>query len=251
MLEYLTLDAPGPCEDLRASALYRSEVAHLPLLSRQAQVVWVEQARLGDQDACHRLVLNCLHWGMIKAFAIYDERRPPHVDVLDLMAEANLAMLEHVEQALGARDPVAYLMVIATQAMRVYCTYHAPLIQRPEWFSRSDLHELNRVLPQLGHLDEMLLSQILAAPVLDLEGEEQHERRHQRRFDVFYEALFRLPEQHRSLLIRLYGLCGRPTETPHEMALRLHRTPHAVYAAAYRARSRFAKVLAEVTGVSA
>lgn len=248
MREHLTLNAPVPREDLCASALYRSEVAHLPFLSRKEQVVWVQRARLGEQEARHRLVLNCLHWSMMKAFGIYDERRPPHVDVLDLIEEANLAMLEHIEKALSAHDPVAYLMVIATHAMRVYCTYHAPMIQRPEWFSRVDLQELNRFLSEPAPLDEMLLHHSLASPFLDLEGEGQREHRHQARFGMFYKALFRLPAQHRSLLIRLYGLCGQPTETPHDMALRLHGTPRKVYAAAYRARIRFAKALAEVAG---
>lgn len=251
MLYPLTHDAPGSGDDLSALAQYCAEVAHLSFLSRQEQPLWVQRARQGDQDACHRLVLTCLHWGMIKAFGIYEERRPRHVDVLDLMAEANLAMLEQVGKALEARDPVAYLMTIATQAIRVYCTYHAPLIQRPEWYSRTDLHHLNRVLPAPDRLDDRLFPQILAAPALDLEGEVQQKRRHRTHFRAFYAALFRLPAHYRSLLIRLYGLCGQPIETPHEMAQRLHRAPREVYAAASRARSRLAKMLAEGAHASA
>lgn len=251
MFHPLTHAAPGAGDDLSALSQYCAEVARLPFLSRQEQPLWVQRARQGDQDACHRLVLNCLHWGMMKAFGIYQERRPRHVDILDLIAEANLAMLEQVGKALEARDPVAYLMAIATQAIRVYCTYHAPLIQRPVWYSRTDLHHLNRVLPAPDRLDDRSLSQIRAAPALGLEGEVLQERRHRTHFRAFYAALFRLPKHHRSLLIRLYGLCGQPAETPYDMAQRLQRAPREVYAAAYRARRRLAKMLAESSHASA
>ncbi|HET8843992.1 MAG TPA: hypothetical protein VFN35_21180 [Ktedonobacteraceae bacterium] len=248
MLHDLTFDLSTDTNDLSALTLYCAEIARLPLLSRQEQPIWVHQARQGDQDARHRLILNCLHWGMIKAFGIYQERRPSHIDVLDLMEEANLAMLEQVGKALEARDPVAYLMAIATQAMCVYCTYHAPLIQRPEWFSRIDLQALNKVLPAPDWLDETL---DLEAPALDLEGGEQQEHRYRVHFRAFYAALWRLPEHHRSLLIRLYGLCGQPTETPSELAQHWQRRPRDLYAAASRARRQFAKVLMEPAPASA
>jgi DNA-directed RNA polymerase specialized sigma24 family protein len=185
---------------------------------------------------------------MMKAFGIYQERRPAHVDVLDLMEEANLAMLCKVGKALEARDPVTYLMAIATQAMRVYCTYHAPLIQRPEWYSRLDLQTLNALLPAPDHLDE---TQDLEAPALDLEGEAQQERRYRVHYRAFYAALFRLPRLHRSLLIRLYGLCGQPRETPADLAQQWQCRLGEVHDAASRARRRFAKVLSEEIEVSA
>lgn len=251
MRHSLTHDAPTSEGDLSALTQYCAEVAHLSFLPRKEQPLWVQRARQGDREARHRLVLNCLHWGMIKAFGLYEERRPHHIDVLDLMEEANLAMLEQVGKALEARDPVAYLMTIATQAMCVYCTYHAPLIQRPEWYSQTDLCALNRVLPAPDRLDEIWPDQDLEAPALDLEGEAQQERRHRVHFRAFYASLFRLPEQHRLLLIRLYGLCGQPAETPRELAQGLQRRPRDVYAAASRARRRFAKVLAEDAHASA
>ena len=247
MLHPLTLDAPAPTNDLSALTLYCAEVAHLPWLSRQEQPDWVQQAQQGNQDARHRLVLSCLHWGMIHAFGIYQECRPAHVDVLDLMEEANLAMLEQLGKALEARDPVAYLMAVATQAMRVYCTYHAPLIQRPEWYSRRDLHALNALLPPPDRLDE---TQELEAAALDLEDAAQQERRHRVCFRAFYAALSRQPKHYRSLLIRLYGLYGQPRDTPADLAQQWQCRLGDVHDAASRARRRFVRVLSEELAVS-
>src|SRR5258708_5944036 len=153
MLDTKTVDALKQNGDLSAYALYDAEFAQLPRFSRQEQGELVDRARKGHDEARHLLVVNCLHWALIMAHRIYHERRPLHVDVLDLMAVANLKMLEKVDKALTADDPVAYLLTIAAQVMRVYCTYYAPLIQRSEWYSRKQLMEAHPLPLLMESLD--------------------------------------------------------------------------------------------------
>ena len=47
---------------------------------------------------------------------------------MDLVGTANLRMLETVPNALQADDPVAYLMTVASSAMRWQVTYRDPLV---------------------------------------------------------------------------------------------------------------------------
>ena len=215
--------------DLSAYALYRSEMLRLPRLSRAEQAVLVDRARQGHQESAHALVVNCLHWALLMAHKVYEERLPSHVEILDLAGEANVKMVEHIDKALTAHDPVAYLMSIASQTIRVYCTYHAPLIQRPEWLSRKQLVELNPFLPHTHSLDEPVhpdnqlpRREYLAASPLSAETEQEREQRSSSRFTLLYEEVKRLNPDQRATTIRLYGLFGQPRETTGEIAKNSH-----------------------------
>lgn len=225
MLEIDTIEALEKEGTLSASTLYSAEVARLPRLSREEQKTLVDLARSGQEEARHRLLLNCLHWTLLMAHRIYKERRPLHIEVLDLAGEANLKMVEKMEKALAANDPIAYLMTIAIQTIRVYCTYHAPLIQRPEWYSRQALAELDPFLPPMESLDEplctgsnVLRSEQIAAPVLDLAATEQQKQRTDARFALLYQAITCLNRPQRATTVRLYGLFGQPRETMSDIA---------------------------------
>lgn len=252
MLDKTTIDALTQHGDLSAYALYDAEVARLPRFSRQEQRELVDGARQGNQEARHLLVMNCLHWVLIKAHSIYDERRPLHVDVLDLMEEANLQMLEKMDKALTANDPVAYLMAIAAQTIRVYCTYSAPMIQRPESCSLKRLAEM-QPLPLLTesldtpmeHDKKGLRYEHIAAPDLSLRDEEEQERRARSRFAQLYNALQQLSSAQRATTIRLYGLYGWPAETPREIAETAQITPQSVRGYAIHARNRLYRLLVE------
>lgn len=245
-------DALIEARNIDAYTLYDSEVGQLPRLSREEQRELVERARKGEKEARHLLVLNCLHWAFLLAHRIYDERQPQHIDILDLAAEANLKMLERIEKALTANDPVAYLMTIAAQRMRVYCTYHAPLIQRSEGCSRQELATINQFSAPMESLDKPLLSEEnqlmprqVKAPALVLESDERREQRTCYHFAPVYEAIKRLNRPQRATMIRLYGLYGQPAETLSEIALTSHQKYHNVVTTAYRARCHLEGLLAE------
>lgn len=249
MLDQEIIEALAQDGDFSAATLYDVEVAQLPRLSRQEQRDLVDRARQGQKEARHLLVLNCLHWALMKAHCIYNERRPLHIDVLDLMAEANLQMLERVDKALSADDPVAYLMTIAVRAMRVYCTYYAPLIRRPEL----SLERLAKTQPApflMESLDapvsedgkEAYYEQI-AAPDLHLVEEQQQDQQVHDCFAQLYDALQRLSSSRRTALIRLYGLFGQPAETPADIARTSQITPASVRTYASDARHRLSLLL--------
>jgi DNA-directed RNA polymerase specialized sigma24 family protein len=238
--------------DLSASTLYRSEVLRLPRLSRAEQAVLVDRARQGHQESAHALVVNCLHWALLMAHRIYEERQPSHVEILDLASEANVKMVEQLDKALTANDPVAYLMSIASQTIRVYCTYHAPLIQRPEWLSRKQLVELSPFLPPMNSLDEPLSpdnpvprKEYLVASPLSAEAEEEREHRSSSRFALLYEAVKRLNCDQRATTIRLYGLFGQPKETASEIASTSHLPYRRVTENARLARSHLRRCLTD------
>ena len=252
MLDQETIDAFVPRGDLSAYTLYHAEVARLARFSREEQEELVARARQGQDEARQLLLLNCLRWTLLFARRMYYERQPQHVDLLDLAAEANLKMVEKMDKALAAHDPVAYLLSIAAQEIRVYCTYRAPLIQRPTWYSRTELAALAPLLAPLERLDvprgdesKTLRHEHVAAPTLDLEPEEEKDQRTHARFTLLYHALHRLSQQQRATTIRLYGLCGQPTETPNELATAWHLKPQSVRSHAREARRRLSQMLAE------
>ncbi len=234
---------------LNALALYHADVARLPRLSRAEQAELVALARTGHQEAREQLLLNCLHWALLRAHQIYDERRPCHVDILDLAQVANLKMLETMDQALTARDPTAYLMTVAAQAIRVYCTYHAPLIQRPEWLSRRELADLEPALSPMRSLDapsgegDVSPQEQLAAPPLELASEAQQHQYAMFRFARLYQAVKRLNRSQRAAVVRLYGLFGQPCETMSDIAGTSHLTFNGVRGRACEARKHLRRLL--------
>ena len=125
-----TLDDLNRMDDLSGVALYRAEVQRIPYLTREQQADYVSAAQAGNTDATHALVLNCLNWTMRRARAIHRDREPQHTDVMDLVGTANIRMLEAAPNALGADDPVSYLMTVASNAMRWQVTYKDPLVTR-------------------------------------------------------------------------------------------------------------------------
>src|SRR5262249_34871203 len=134
--------------DLTAYTLYDAETARLPRLSREEQVLLIERARQGDEEARHALILNCLRFVLIKEHRIYRAYQPVRVDILDLAATANLEMLENMDRALELEDPTAYLMSVGSNKMQRYCLCKAPFIQLPA-FPTSKLAEYNTIVESL------------------------------------------------------------------------------------------------------
>lgn len=246
----LDIDTLNALNDLSASGLYDLEVNRLNArLTREEQTVYVERARKGDLEARQALIHHCIRYALIKAHALYSERRPRHVDVLDLAQEANLEMLESFDKAMEAHDPVAYLLTVARQAIRVYCTYHAPMIQKPE-YSMVELAKADPYPATVESLDapirhsdgQRLKVEVIEAPALHIEPDD--EQRQSWRFAPLYEAVKkRLTPQQRATVIRRYGLFGQPAETPIEIAESSHLKNTTVWNTDFHARVRLAQAL--------
>ncbi len=110
--------------DLGAEALYQAEVKRLPDVSSltDEQRQWlVTRARANEDDQARPdLMLCCLAYVLRRAAMIQEERRPQQ-EMLDLVQEANVAMLEAMDRALKTYDPISTLCRIARRAMIQAC----------------------------------------------------------------------------------------------------------------------------------
>src|SRR5712692_5815964 len=108
--EMLTTDELEQLDDLSGSALYSVEVKRIPYLTRDEEAACIEAARTGSLQARNELICDCLYWTLLKATATYQERTPPHSDLMDLVGHAHVTLLEAFPKALAADKPVKYLM---------------------------------------------------------------------------------------------------------------------------------------------
>lgn len=110
--------------DLGAPALYQAEVKRLPDISSltEEQRQWlVTRARMNEDDQARPdLMLCCLAYVLRRAAIIQEECRPRQ-EMLDLVQEANVAMLEAMDNALKTYDPISTLCRVARRAMTRTC----------------------------------------------------------------------------------------------------------------------------------
>lgn len=232
----LDLDTLNAVPDLRANTLYEAEVAHVPPLSAEEETALIEQARLGEKASRETLLVSCLSYALGVARFLYYERRPQHDELLDLAQVASERMVERLDRALATSNPAGYLRGIARRVMMDYCTYHAGLIQKPEYslanLQKFDPHPVKVVsLDEPLHADEkrIRLDQIPAQET----PTEPDEAQAQTRYQTLYQALDALPASQREALVRLHGLYGQPRETPADIG-----RPQLIRNRAYEARKK-------------
>lgn len=228
-----------------ADTLYPMEVAQLPKLSRQEEEELVALARAGDQQARQAFVESGLAYALSLARRFHNRRSLQHDDPLDLAQEASLKMIEGLDEALATSRPAAYLRGIAERAISRYCTYHAGLIQMPQ-YSLAELAKYQHPATSGGveSLDTLIYGKhihvdLLSAPEPQPESDE---RRHRVRYAILYQALKRLSRKQRSTIIQLYGLYGQPTRKAKEIG---DGNVNAINATASIARKRLHKYLEE------
>jgi RNA polymerase sigma factor (sigma-70 family) len=219
-----TIDELNRMDDLSSAALYRIEVQRIPFLSREQQADYVGQARAGDADATHALILNCLNWVRRRARAIYRDREPQYTDVMDLVGTANMQMLEVMPNALRAADPVSYFMAVASNAMRWHVTYRDSLV------TRQRDQPLTREHPVTVSLEDR-----------DVGGAEAPPMRHECRF--VYDALIQLSRRRQIVLEAAYGLHGGQAMKNEDIALMLNVSKGTVEKYLWRAKRQLAAKL--------
>jgi RNA polymerase sigma factor (sigma-70 family) len=168
------------------------------------------------------------------------ERQPKHDDLLDLAQEASLQMIKGLESALTKSNPASYLRGIARRAISMYCIYHSGLIEKP-LYTLEQLRQLDQRPSRVESLDapiynegKHILVEFIEAPATPIEPDEEDE---QKRYTYLYQAISRLSQTQREILVRLYGLSGQPMESAHEMNPSDANLIHA-HAAAARKRLR-------------
>src|SRR5690349_881282 len=102
----LTTDELDQLDDLSGRVLYEAEVQRIPYLTPDERDAYIAEARLGSQEARNQLITDCLHYTLYKAKATYQERRPAHSDVMDLVGHAHVKLLEALPTALAADKPM-------------------------------------------------------------------------------------------------------------------------------------------------
>jgi RNA polymerase sigma factor (sigma-70 family) len=239
----LDIDTIHNLYDLTADTLYSAEIAQLPRLSRAEGKALVSRIQQGDSAAREVLITSCLAYALGVARFTYHTRRPQHDDLLDLAQVASERMLERLDKALSTSAPEAYLRGVARRAIMDYCTYHADLIQKPEYA----LVVLQKMNPHpaivvsldapIGDDEDQIIVDLIQAPAPRPEPDEQQERKH---YTVLYQAIHRLSKEHQATLVRLYGLFGQPAETAEEIG-----RPELIRNRAYEARKKLRSTLVD------
>ena len=98
----LTTDELDQLDYLSGHVLYEAEVQRIPYLTPDERDAYIAEARLGSQEARNQLITDCLHYTLYKANVIYQEHRPPHSDMMDLVGHAHVKLLEAFPKALTA-----------------------------------------------------------------------------------------------------------------------------------------------------
>lgn len=228
-----TIDQLNRMDDLTGATLYRAEVRQIPFLTGDEQGTVIAAARAGDREAQHRLVCNCLNWTMRRAGVIYRNQEPLHSDVMDLIGHANVSMLEAIPFALRADDPISYMMTVSAAAMRRYCAYKDPLIERSRDRSLREPHQMTVSID--GNAP---YTRTVPAPELTVaETSETPEQQ------LIACAVQSLSQQYQRVLIAAHGLFGHPTMKNQDIADMMGLPKETVEKYLWRARRRLAAKL--------
>ncbi len=222
----LTTDELDQMDDISGAALYSTEVKHIPYLTPEARDTYIEAARTGDLAARNALITDCLHYTLYKAAVTYQERQPFHSDIMDLIGHAHVKLLEAVPKALEARTPVKYLLSVAANEMRLYCTNDDPLIKRPR--SRPYDSDHPRTVGIEAAAD-------MAEPITEPLPEPEYQ--------LLFDAVHDLSEQRREIVTAMYGLFGESTASTAEVAAQLNMREGTVRSYLSRAKTALAEKL--------
>ncbi len=116
--------------------LYQREVRSLPRFTLAEEQELVRRARRGDADARTALIQSCLNY--VGFMAAWHVRYVFHDEYLDLVGIGNVAVVEHVDEALTRENPCAYLRGCAKFAIIYYCFNRASLIPTP-WQAKQSI----------------------------------------------------------------------------------------------------------------
>lgn len=228
-----TIDELKRMDDLSGPMLYRYEVQRITPIPRQDQAAYVEAAKQGDEAAAHQLLLNCLNWTMRRADYICRDGPPEHSDMMDLVGHANVQMLEAMPEVLAADDPIAYCMSVGALAMRRWCIYHDPLVQRKR------NQPLDKPHPATDSLEAGDFSLLATTSLQD----GPNVREQPEAYRALYKALDGLSARQKAILTAAYGLNGQCKHRNEDIAVQLGVPKRIVEKYLWRAKRQLAKRL--------
>lgn len=225
-------------------ALFWHDVVHQPKLyqwPKEQRDALIEQARAGDQEAQELLICSCLSFVFYRAWTYADLLR--HDDPMDLVSVGNVAMVEALEKALWAANPIKYLISQGAYAIAHYVYHERYMIKR-------DKHK-NVVTPDVS-LDAELQSGLtygglVGTPAqVDISSsyEGDSDAQEDEKYAPLYQALSKLTRKQRIVVMRHLGLgdYGAP-ESLADIGRSMGTSLHAVWQCWKRAKERLKKHL--------
>ncbi|MGI9058229.1 MAG: hypothetical protein ACR2H5_06595 [Ktedonobacteraceae bacterium] len=191
------LDAP----ELNSKQLYRREFYSLsPRATGEEEQAIIAQARAGNQEARFRLVEDAMHYVSALAwkFAQVYER-----DYIDIVAQGNLLLVEHLDHALASDCLLAYLRTKAKYGLIAYCTATQTLITTPK-----DTGHGKKLKPlSVASLDSPITDDETIL-LLDTIEDPRSSALSQpaKDYTALYAAIDALPERQRDVVLRSFDL---------------------------------------------
>ncbi len=203
--------------------MWQQDLHQIPSWSRAAEESAIEQARNGVYEPLVTLLLPRVT-GWVEHYYLTHWIGTSRLEMLDLVGVANLSLVEKVPTALQRPNPGAYLMTVASGAVREYCQSWHTLIRTPtrgvigmevqsldapafftDWASDGGPTRSGRV-----------------AYAIQQEGPSQPKRDMAPLYDAI-RSQFTAGSQH--LLARLFGLFGEQEASMEELAGGDYRSP--------------------------
>lgn len=209
--------------DLSITALYIIELHQIHPLSDDECIALEERARQGDQQARNMLIEDATRY-VAKVASSYAATYLQSSDYLELVGVGNLALVEHLDQALEqGKNPSAFLRRLARREMWNYCMYHSRLIRLPE-HTRYLEAAPRRITSLEWEVADASTNDPLTEIVNRLEPDEQPA--FNALLGPLHEALETLTDKQREVIDRHYGLDGYGPETIGEINRRLTDNPN-------------------------
>jgi DNA-directed RNA polymerase sigma subunit (sigma70/sigma32) len=184
---------------LTSEELYSREVRCIRPLTVEKEWEIIKQAREGNMAARTALIKSCLNY--VGCIAAWHARYARHDDYLDLVGIGNKEVVERFDEALTKENPCGYLRGCAKYAIIYYCFNRSSLIPTP-WVARKRF--------SVTSLDNPVYSSTLS--------QETAEAQEQLDYSYLYEVLEQLPKHFQDVLIKHYGLYGKPVESLYQMS---------------------------------
>jgi len=224
-------------------ALFRYDVLNQPkgnMWSQEQLDEVLQKARQGDQEARDLLVLSCVCFVFYRAWRYKEEIFSD--DPMDLVSVGNLALLESLDKALYADNPIPYLISQAAYAIQHYVFHESPMIRRDTY--------RNVVIPVVSLDQELGDSDVTAGDLIgvlqefDLLSEAEKEEMNALLYAPLYQAIDRLTEKQQYVVKRHFGLDGAP-ETLADIGRRLSTRPESAWKRWKLAQKRLQKLLGD------
>jgi RNA polymerase sigma factor (sigma-70 family) len=188
-------------------ALFRHDVLNQPkvnLWPKEEQEALFEKARRGDKEARELLLLSCLSYIFYRGWRYKDEIR--HDDPMDLVSIGNVAMVEALDKALYADNPIKYLISQGAYAIAHYVFHDSPMIKRDK--HRNVVTPVDSLDTELGQTELTYHGVLGTTDEADLFSD--MEEAQGEIYAELYQALDRLTKKQRYVVDKHFGLDDAP-----------------------------------------